>query len=163
MGHEERPGSCRDRENPMNNRGWYLDLLPPPNPPGTFQGEMQVSDSILRNGRIIFTTLIPDADLCSAGGSSWLMEMDGLTGARLKESPFDINNDGQFNASDFVNITLADGTVVCGTIIRIAVGSGHRPMPWHPQRRRRRVQISLGFRTKPRYEQHPACRGKSGT
>ena len=27
---------------------------------------MQVSNSVLRNGRIIFTTLIPDPDVCAA-------------------------------------------------------------------------------------------------
>ena len=90
---------------------------------------MQVSDSILRNGRIIFTTLVPDVDLCSAGGTSWLMEMDGLTGARLKESPFDINNDGQFNASDFVRITLADGTEIAVAVsgLQSEVGIAQRP------------------------------------
>jgi type IV pilus assembly protein PilY1 len=56
----------------------------------------------LRNGRIIFTTLIPDADPCSFGGNSWLMELDALTGRRLKESPFDLKRDNQFNQGDMV-------------------------------------------------------------
>jgi type IV pilus assembly protein PilY1 len=93
-------------------RGWYMDLLTPPNPPGTFQGEMQVSNSVLRNGRIIFTTLIPDADPCSPGGSSWLMEMDALTGSRLLQSPFDPNDDGVISETEFVTITLPDGSVI---------------------------------------------------
>jgi type IV pilus assembly protein PilY1 len=91
---------------PMNNRGWFLDLLQPPNPPGTFQGEMQVSDSILRNGRIIFTTVIPDPDPCTVGGTSWLMELDALTGSRLAESPFDLNRDVEFDEDDFVEIDI---------------------------------------------------------
>ena len=51
-------------QNTVANRGWYLDLLsgsPGVPPPAGFKGEMQVSDSILRNGRIIFTTLIPNS------------------------------------------------------------------------------------------------------
>jgi type IV pilus assembly protein PilY1 len=116
-------------ENAVTNRGWYMDLVSPPNPPGTFRGEMQVSDSILRNGRIIFTTLIPDADLCSSGGSSWLMELEGLTGSRLTESPFDNNGDGQFNTSDFLTITLADGTTLTVPVsgLQSEVGIAQRP------------------------------------
>jgi len=91
-------------------RGWYMDLLSPNTP--NFRGEMQVSDSVLRNGRIVFTTLIPDPDPCSTGGTSWLMEMDALSGARLEESPLDLNRDGQFSDRDFVQFTLPDGTVV---------------------------------------------------
>ena len=81
-----------------------MDLLSPNTP--TFRGEMQVSDSVLRNGRIVFTTLIPDADPCSAGGTSWLMEMDALSGSRLLDSPFDNNRDGQFTSADFVSVTI---------------------------------------------------------
>jgi type IV pilus assembly protein PilY1 len=91
--------------NVVTNRGWYLDLLQPP-VPGTFQGEMQVSDSILRTGRIIFTTLIPDPDPCSPGGTSWLMELDALSGARLTSTPFDMNRDGEFNDEDNVEVDI---------------------------------------------------------
>src|SRR5262249_42670172 len=55
--------------------GWYFDL--------PTSGERQVSDSILRNKRIIFTTVIPDARVCSFGGTSWLMEFNALNGNRL--------------------------------------------------------------------------------
>lgn len=65
------------------------------------QGERQVTPSVLRNGRIIFTTLVPSADLCAAGGDSWLMELDALTGARLLFSPFDLNQDGVFDTEDY--------------------------------------------------------------
>lgn len=83
--------------------GWYFDL------PTT--GERQVSTPILRNGRIIFTTLIPSGDACSAGGTSWLMEMDALSGGRLSFSPFDLNEDGQFNVQDFITVVI-DGEEV---------------------------------------------------
>jgi type IV pilus assembly protein PilY1 len=78
--------------------GWFFDL------PAT--GERQVSTPILRNGRIIFTTLIPSGDACSAGGTSWLMEMDALTGGRLSFSPFDLNEDGEFNVQDFITVQI---------------------------------------------------------
>ena len=78
--------------------GWYLDL--------PTAGERQVSKPQLRSGRLIFTTVIPNSDACYAGGDSWLMEMDALTGSRFAYTPFDLNNDNQFSASDFVTVTI---------------------------------------------------------
>jgi type IV pilus assembly protein PilY1 len=77
--------------------GWYMDL------PET--GERQISTPILRGGRIIFTTVTPSGDACSAGGSSWLMELDAVSGSRLDVSPFDLNRDGLFNHLDFAPLT----------------------------------------------------------
>jgi len=85
------------------DKGWYLDL------PAT--GERQVSTPLLRAGRVIFTTLIPSTDPCSFGGTSWLMELDALSGSRLPYSPFDLNRDFAFNAEDFVTIII-DGEEV---------------------------------------------------
>ncbi|MDZ4151051.1 pilus assembly protein, partial [Methylicorpusculum sp.] len=39
-------------------KGWYMDLVSPPN--ATAKGERVVSQALLRGGRIIFATLIPD-------------------------------------------------------------------------------------------------------
>jgi type IV pilus assembly protein PilY1 len=87
-------------QNPLTTeRGWYLDLISPAN---GFEGERQTTDPVLRNGRIIFTTLIPNPDVCGFGGDSWLMEIDALSGARLKETPFDLNADELFNADDYI-------------------------------------------------------------
>ncbi len=115
--------------NAVNNRGWYLDLLSPPNPPGLFLGEMQVSDSILRSGRIIFTTVIPNPDPCVFGGTSWLMELDSVTGARLEATPFDLNRDGQFDSEDFVTVTLDDGTQIEVPVSGLQSEVGITPKP----------------------------------
>ena len=80
-------------------RGWYLDLVPPS---GTAAGERAVSLPLLRAGRIIFTTIIPSADPCLAGGTSWLMEMDSVTGGNLNYPVLDVNGDGEFNSADRV-------------------------------------------------------------
>jgi type IV pilus assembly protein PilY1 len=113
-------------------RGWYMDLLsgtPGVPPPAGFKGEMQVSDSVLRNGRIIFTTLIPNPDPCDFGGTSWLMEMDALSGARLQQTPFDNNDDGQFDGADMVTVTLPDGTTVTVPISGLKSEVGITPKP----------------------------------
>ena len=82
---------------PEQHLGWRIDLIDP--------GERQVSESILRHGRIIFITLIPDTEPCSFGGDSWLMELDAITGGRLSESPFDLNGDHKFDDEDLVNVS----------------------------------------------------------
>lgn len=74
--------------------GWYMDLA---------SAEKQVSNPILRGGRIIFTTLTPATGTCSAGGYSWLMELDPETGAALPTTPFDVNGDGIYSTADFRN------------------------------------------------------------
>lgn len=109
----------KDTDNPVDVRvttektptvaqkGWYFDL------PTT--GERQVSRPILRDRRVIFTTVIPNDSACFAGGTSWLMEMDSVTGSRLPFSPFDLNGDNQFTAGDYVEI------VVDGVLVRVPV------------------------------------------
>jgi type IV pilus assembly protein PilY1 len=75
-------------------RGWYMNLLPQKLANGSANtnnfGERQVSDSIVRGGRLIFATLIPDTDACGFGGDGWLMEVDARTGSRElpNDSPF---------------------------------------------------------------------------
>lgn len=99
-------------KNPINwgsRLGWYVDLVAPPYPPGTAQGERVVSMPILRNGRAILTTLIPSSDPCQYGGTSWIMEVDMVTGGRLDYSVFDVNNDTQFSDAD--NVSVAIGLV----------------------------------------------------
>lgn len=71
--------------------GWYVDL--PTN------GEKQVTDPVLREGRIIFTTLIPSTDPCTPGGTGWLMELNTENGGQILDT-FDLNGDGAFTVAD---------------------------------------------------------------
>ncbi len=75
-------------------RGWYINL--------PTSGERVVSTPLLRHGRVIFTTLIPSADVCLFGGNSWLVEVNATTGANLGYSVFDLDNNNLFNTSDYV-------------------------------------------------------------
>jgi type IV pilus assembly protein PilY1 len=85
------------------DRGWYLDF--PEN------GERSVTDASLRGGRVIFTTMTPDAGACAYGGSSWLMELDYLTGGMLSYQVLDTNNNGAVNASDRIVAGLKLATI----------------------------------------------------
>ncbi|HRX88774.1 MAG TPA: PilC/PilY family type IV pilus protein [Steroidobacteraceae bacterium] len=90
----------------LATRGWYIDLI---SPVAGFQAERQVTDPIIRNGRVIFTTLIPDPNPCAYGGTSWLMEIDGQTGKRLETPPFDLNGDGVFTTADLIGGVVPSG------------------------------------------------------
>ena len=80
-----------DRSSTTTHLGWYVNL--PEN------GEKQVTDPLLREGRIIFTTLSPGLDACEPSGTGWLMELDSTNGGRIDET-LDLNGDGQFTGLD---------------------------------------------------------------
>ncbi len=90
-----------------NKQGWYLDLVPPS--PTSATGERVVTPSLLRHGRIIFTTLVPSPDVCLFGGTSWLMEIDAVNGASLAKTPIDINGDQKINKDDVLYTTDSNG------------------------------------------------------
>lgn len=92
-----------------SQNGWYMDLFNTESGNTNNYGERQVSNTIVRNGRLIFTTLVPSDDPCDFGGTGWLMEVDVNTGARLAFSPFDLNGDGVFDIGDYVNAGDLDG------------------------------------------------------
>ena len=89
------------------HRGWFIDLKSPLAVRG-WEGERVVSTPLLRDGRVIFSTMIPTLDPCEYGGTSWLMELSSVDGSRLSVSPFDLNGDGAFNDSDYVTIVVSD-------------------------------------------------------
>jgi len=93
-------------------KGWYMDLILD----GTTdnKGERAPFNPIFRQGRIIFTTLLPSSEACDSGGTGWLMELDAYKGTRLDLSPFDINEDGVFTSADNGQVDWdinGDGTV----------------------------------------------------
>lgn len=83
-------------------KGWYMDLVKPPQP-GVAAGERVINDAKLGNGRVTFIVNTPSSKLCEAGGEAWLMELNPLTGSRLRETPFDITGDGLVDLKDQIN------------------------------------------------------------
>lgn len=93
-----------------SDMGWYLDLFYDENSNSVndHPGERVVADPLVRNGRVIFATLIPETSPCSFGGTSYLMEIDAQSGSRLDVSPFDLNGDGVIDQNDWVEIEVTD-------------------------------------------------------
>ncbi len=101
--------------------GWKDDLL---TSASDSLGEMSVSNPVMLGGalpRIIFTTLIPQSEACSYGGSSWLMELNPTNGGRLSEAVFDIDGNGTIGSED----KTSEGAMVSG----INPGIGIMPEP----------------------------------
>jgi len=85
-------------------KGWYIDLVSPPTPPGTQRGERVVSPARLFGGRLIFQSIIPSVSPCDFGGASWLMVVNPETGGLPQVVSFDLNGDRLFNSGDQVDI-----------------------------------------------------------
>jgi type IV pilus assembly protein PilY1 len=82
--------------------GWYMDLYNTESNSTANLGERVVANPILRNGRVIFDTLVPTGDVCNPGGVGWLMELDAVDGSRLPYTPFDVDGNGKFTADDYI-------------------------------------------------------------
>lgn len=90
-----------------SHSGWFMDLLPEDKTDNA-EGERVVSQPLVRNGRVVFNTLVPNSDPCAAGGGTgWIMELDATSGKRLDRSPFDLDGDRDFDNDDLVS---EDGT-----------------------------------------------------
>lgn len=90
--------------NPVD-RGWFMDL--PTN------GERIVSRIVLRDNRLLASTVIPLDDPCQFGGTGFLMELDVRDGGPLPFPVFDLNDDGLFNLEDTIELLMdidGDGT-----------------------------------------------------
>lgn len=97
-----------------STRGWYMDF------PASL--ERVIGTGVIRNGRLLFTTVIPSTDPCDFGGSGWLMQVDARTGGALPFAGFDTNNDGVVNNGD--NSAISGVTFSVGLVRSVSVLQG---------------------------------------
>lgn len=98
------------------HKGWLLDL-------SAETGERVVARPEARDGRVVFVTLTPSGDPCTAGGTSWVNALDVKDGSRLKLSPFDFDLDGGFDTADLLTVTVGGSeTTMVGSSIRLGQG-----------------------------------------
>lgn len=106
--------------------GWKIDLAPVQVEGSASSdnfGERQISGAIVRNGRVIFTTLVPSAVECEFGGRSFLMELDFRSGAALGYPAFDLNADGEYDADDTNASGRASDVGIMPTVSILANGT----------------------------------------
>jgi type IV pilus assembly protein PilY1 len=99
---------------PADSKGWYIDLLSPPNPPGTIEGERVISDAQMFGDVLIVSSVIPTADACQADGRGYLNALDAFTGTSTGPSLFDLDGDGSFDDETLGNDKLPVGSVDLG-------------------------------------------------
>jgi len=75
-------------------------------------GERVIKDVIIRNGKAIVLSFIPEASPCTGGGKSIVHEMDLCSGGRTETASFDINGDGTIDDNDMIQITDENGNVI---------------------------------------------------
>ncbi len=81
-------------------RGWYIDF--------NTSKERIIVNPVIFGSLVIFTTIIPEQNLCGIGGGSWLMVLDSNSGGAPRFTALDINSDGLFNESDMAGDTLVN-------------------------------------------------------
>lgn len=67
-------------------------------------GERVIKNVIIRDGKAIVLSFIPDDSPCSGGGNSILHEIDAVDGSRLNSPAFDINGDGVIDDHDLLDL-----------------------------------------------------------
>ncbi|MFL0810772.1 MAG: hypothetical protein K6L76_10190 [Agarilytica sp.] len=103
------------------DKGWYLDLTSPGSTSN--RGERQITNSVIRGGRIVFTTTIPNDAACDFGGTGFIMELDAEDGSPLDQAPLDFNSDGVIDANDLT---------FDGTTYTVPSGQGMKGLPTSP-------------------------------
>lgn len=87
--------------------GWYFDLpgmkdangvkIPGPS-------ERAVNDTMIRDGRLLAVTFLPNASPCSSGGKSVFHELNACTGGGLTKVVLDISGDGKLDDADRIQV-----------------------------------------------------------
>lgn len=75
-------------------KGWFIDLLAPPN--GTAEGERIVSNAAVIGRVLLTSSIIPSSDPCKPGGRGFINALDAFTGASVESAFFDVNGNGIF-------------------------------------------------------------------
>lgn len=96
-------------------KGWYFTL--------PITGERVVTNPIVSSGLVYFTTTLPTTNNCSAGGSSFLMELDYMTGGSPLTQSFDTNQDNKIDTSDTIVAGVAFNSISSSPTILNGLGN----------------------------------------
>jgi hypothetical protein len=103
------------------NISWAMELGP-----GATGSERMIVKPLVIGGIVLFTTFVPDADVCEGAGDTYVFALDYQSGLAPTDPIFDLNGDGIFDDKDKVD---PDGDGVKEVPIGIHVGRG---MGSHP-------------------------------
>jgi len=86
--------------------GWYMDLPD--------SGERIITDPVIRDDLVFFSTMIPDTNPCNFGGTGWLMVAKWINGGRPDDVSFDLNRDFDISGLDAIGGNAAAGVAILG-------------------------------------------------
>jgi type IV pilus assembly protein PilY1 len=127
------------------NSGWYMDLDAITG--GTFtasasgvvtisggtvtgQGERVITDPRIESGgALVLTTYEPTDNLCSAGGSSFLMVLNYASGGSFPSPQFSVNGSVTINATDSLSVSNGSGSTILVNPIGLSLGSVYAAAP----------------------------------
>lgn len=108
-----------DTELGAKQQGWVVDLVEPPHPPGTPQGERVIGDVQVIGGTMVFSSMLPSTNPCLPGGRGYLNALNAFTGASVPEHFFDVDGDGEYsddNVGGGGDEGGGDGSVPVGSV-----------------------------------------------
>ncbi|WP_313516464.1 PilC/PilY family type IV pilus protein [Pseudomonas sp.] len=94
--------------------GWYFDLT---------AGERMVYSMNLYGDGLIFSTITPNSDVCSAGLTGITYGINPYTGGKTLYNVFDINGDGKVNTGDNLSDSVVSGIETAGGDTTISDGN----------------------------------------
>nr|WP_261794422.1 PilC/PilY family type IV pilus protein [Comamonas testosteroni] len=103
----------------VQNWGWYVDM--------PRAGEMLVYNMTQYGLGLVASSVRPSVDPCAAGISSTLYGIDPFTGGKTPYVIYDINNDGLFNAADYIGGKPPAGVAIDGGAPGIHGGKVYNP------------------------------------
>lgn len=113
-------------------QGWYVDLVAAA---GTALGERMIGEQKFFGAVLTASSIVPDPNTCSPGGTGYLNAIDPFTGASLADSYFDTSGDGKVTTGDKVGGRVAgsidigvglvgDAILIGGKAVASGTGSG---------------------------------------
>ncbi len=112
-----------DGTNP-DNLSWALKL--DNTTTGLLGSERIVEKPMVVGGVVFFTSFIPDQNICSGNGDTWVYALDFETGQAPTSPVFDLNEDGVVDENDKVEDNLGNQFVPAA--IQIGSGKGSHPV-----------------------------------
>jgi len=111
-----------DGTNPSND-SWAVAL--DNSSSGLVGSERVIEKPLVAGGVVLFTTFIPDPDVCAGNGDAWVFALDVETGQAPSSPVFDINQDGVIDEDDVATDASGNTYNVAG----IPVGDGQASNP----------------------------------
>ena len=99
--------------------GWFFDL----DSASATTGERVVTNAVVLNNTVFFTTYVPNTTICGAGGTSWFMFVNAHDGGFPIKPVISINNDQLVNADDLVILEGDTAKAPSGLKIEGTLGS----------------------------------------